>query len=160
MLTYLKNLSIEADGRYANSEELEYFKIYFASLNLRLSAYQKIHKSESEIIQKIQDKIQSNQPKVFIKGSTNVNKKWRLDTVRVLRYSAMALLINDPDYLKDRLLVWFSTILQALQVQDLTKLTYQLMAEVIVHYLTPEEQDLFLPILELNLKILCRKSSF
>lgn len=159
MLTYLKNLSIEADGRYATSEELDFFKIYFDSFNLRLSAYQKIHKFESEIIQKIQSIIQSNHSKVFMRGSTNVTQKWRLDTVRVLRYSAMALLINDPDYLKERLLIWFSTILQALQVQDLTQLTYQAMAEVIVNYLTPEEQALFLPLIELNLKILCRKPS-
>lgn len=159
MLTYLERLSIETDGRYATSEELEFLKLYFASFNLRLKTYQKIHQYETEIIQTIQNKIQLNYPKTFIRGSTNVTQKWRLDTVRVLRYSAMALLINDPNYLKERLLIWFSTVLQALQVQDLTKLTYQTMTEVIVNYLTQEEQALFLPLIELNLKILCRKPS-
>ena len=160
MLTYLKRLSIEADGRYATPEELEFFTHYFASLNIRFSAYQKIQKFESKIIQEVLEKLQSQNPNIFMRGSTNITQKWRLDTVRVLRYSAIAFLINDPDYLKERLLLWFATVLQALQVQDLTKLTYQTMVEVIINYLTPEEQGLFLPFLELDLKILCRKVSY
>ncbi len=160
MLTYLKRLSIEADGRYATPEELEFFTTYFASLKIRLSAYQKIQKFESKMIQEVLETLQSQNPNIFRRGSTNITQKWRLDTVRVLRHSAMALLINDPDYLKEHLLIWFATVLQALQVQDLTKLTYQTMVEVMTNYLTPEEQALFLPFLELDLNILCRKVSY
>jgi len=157
MLTQLQRLSIEVDGRYATPEELDFLKSYLETFKYRVSAYQKIKKNESVIIDQIQDKLQQVNPAIFIQGSVDFTSKWRLDTIRVLRYSAMALLIDDPDYLRERLLIWFATILQAFKVQDLTQLTYQLMSDVIESYLTPQENDLFLPLIKLNLTILCKK---
>ena len=69
----------------------------------------------------------------------------------------MALLIDDPEYLQQRLLIWFSTILQAFKVQALTELTHQTMSDVIKGYLTSEENNLFLPIIEMNYNTLCKK---
>jgi len=157
MLTQLQRLSVEVDGRYATPEELDFLKSYLETFKYRVSAYQKIKKNESVIIDQIQDKLQQVNPAIFIQGSVDFTSKWRLDTIRVLRYSAMALLIDDPDYLRERLLIWFATILQAFKVQDLTQLTYQLMSDVIESYLTPQENDLFLPLIKLNLTILCKK---
>jgi hypothetical protein len=159
MLTNLERLSVEVDGRYATPEELDFLKSYFETLKYRISAYQKIQKNESEIIHKIKDKLHANDPKIFIKGAVDFAPKWRLDTVRVLRYSALALLIDDPDYLQQRLLIWFATVLQAFQGKDLTRLTYQTMLEIVEKYLTPEENKLFLPLIKLNLTILCKSRS-
>jgi hypothetical protein len=159
MFTQLYRLSIEVDGRYATPEELGFLKFYFETLPVRISTYQKLQKYESIIIQRIQDKLQQINPKILIKGSVNLTSKWRLDTIRILRYSAMTLLINDPDYLQESLLSWFATILQAFKVQDITQYTYKAMFDVLEDYLTPEEKIKFFPLIELNLKILCKKSS-
>jgi Phycobilisome protein len=157
MFTNLERLSVEVDGRYATPEELDFLKSYFQTFKYRISAYQKIKKNESVIINQIQEKLEKINPDIFIQGSLNLKSKWRLDTIRVLRYSAMALLIDDPEYLQQRLLIWFSTILQAFKVQDLTQLTCQTMSNVIKGYLTPEENNLFLPLIELNSNTLCKK---
>ncbi len=157
MLTQLQRLSVEVDGRYATPEELDFLKSYLETLKYRVSAYQKIKKNESVIIDQIQDKLQQMNQAIFIQGSVDFTSKWRLDTIRVLRYSAMALLIDDPDYLRERLLIWFATILKAFKVQNLTQLTYQEMSDVIESYLTPEENDLFLPLIKLDLTILSKK---
>ncbi|VXD18921.1 conserved hypothetical protein [Planktothrix serta PCC 8927] len=157
MLTQLQRLSVEVDGRYATPEELDFLRSYLETFKYRVSAYQKIKKNESVIIDQIQDKLLQQNPEIFIQGSVDFTSKWRLDTIRVLRYSALALLIDDPDYLRERLLVWFATILQAFKVQNLTQLTYQGMSDVIESYLTPEENDLFLPLIKLDLAILCKK---
>ncbi|MBE9144567.1 globin family protein [Planktothrix mougeotii] len=157
MLTELQRLSVEADGRYATPEELEFLKSYLETFRYRISAYQKLQKYEPIILQKIHHKLIKTNPQIFMKGSINFTSKWRLDTIRVLRYSAMILLINDPDYLQERLLIWFATILQAFKVQDITELTYQAMSDVLEDYLTPEEKNVFFPLIELNLAILCKK---
>ncbi|MGL4499797.1 MAG: phycobilisome protein [Planktothrix sp.] len=157
MFTNLERLSVEVDGRYATPEELDFLKSYFQSFKYRISAYQKIQKNESLIINQIQENLEKMNQNIFMQGSVNLKLKWRSDTIRVLRYSAMALLIDDPEYLRQRLLIWFSTILQAFQVQDLTQLTCKTMSDVIKNYLTPEENNLFLPLIELNSNTLCKK---
>jgi hypothetical protein len=157
MFTNLERLSVEADGRYATAEELDFLRSYFQTFKYRISAYQKIKNNESAIMNKIQENLEKMNPNIFMQGSVNLKSKWHLDTVRVLRYSAMALLIDDPEYLQQRLLIWFSTILQAFKVQTLTQLTYKTMADVIISYLTPEENRLFLPLIELNSNTLSKK---
>lgn len=157
MFTNLERLSVEVDGRYATPEELAFLKFYFQTFKYRISAYQKIQKNESVIMNQIQEKLEKINPNIFLQGSVNLKSKWRSDTIRVLRYSAMALLIDDPEYLQQRLLIWFSTILQAFKVQDLTQLTCQTMTDVIKNYLTPEENNLFLPLIQLNSNTLCKK---
>lgn len=150
MLTQFNRLSVAADGRYATAEELQFLKDYFKSFNIRLSAYQKIRASETEIIRKVQAQIQSIDPTLFHSGSQDATNKWKLDTIRVLRHTAAALLFNDSDRFKEQFISWFQTILKAMNVERSAELTYQLMLEVIRQYLTAEEAALFVPIWELN----------
>lgn len=156
MLSQLASLSVEVDGRFAAPSELQFLKDYFQSLNLRLSAYKKIQAAEKEIIRDVETKILSSNPTLFRFGSQDVTAKWRLDTVRVLRHSAAALLIDDRDRLRDRLLVWFKTILDSFQAQKSSEVTFQIMQDVIQRYLTAEEASLFVPILEMNRTILSK----
>jgi hypothetical protein len=151
MLTQFARLSVAADGRYATAEELQFLKDYFKSFNIRLSAYQKIRASETEIIRQVQAKIQSIDSTLFYNGSQDATNKWKLDTLRVLRHTAAALLFNDSDRFKEQFISWFQTILKAMNVERSAELTYQVMLEVIRQYLTPEEAALFVPIWELNI---------
>ncbi|HEY9810254.1 MAG TPA: phycobilisome protein [Halomicronema sp.] len=150
MLTQFARLSVAADGRYATSEELQFLKDYFKSFNIRLSAYQKIRASETEIIRQVQAKIKSIDSTLFQSGSQDATNKWKLDTVRVLRHTAAALLFNDTDRFKEQFISWFQTILKAMNVERSAELTYQVMLEVIRQYLTPEEATIFIPLWELN----------
>jgi hypothetical protein len=154
MLSQLANLSVEADGRYASPDEVQFLKAYFQSFNLRLSAYQKIQAGANEIIRDVEAKIQSSDPNLLRRGSKNMVGKWRLDTGRVLRHSAAALLIDDPNRLRDRLLLWFQTILGSFEAKESSEMTFEVMQEVIKQYLTAEEANLFIPILEMNRTIL------
>ncbi|MGL5065511.1 MAG: phycobilisome protein [Microcoleus sp.] len=154
MLSQLARLSMEADGRYASAEELQFLKEYFQSVNHRLSAYKKIQASEKEILRQVEAQMQSMDASLFRRGSQDVTSKWRLDTVRVLRHSAAALLTNDTERLRDRLLLWFQTILGAFQAKNSSGITYDVMKKVLKQYLTAEEASLFFPILEINRTIL------
>jgi Phycobilisome protein len=154
MLSQLARLSMEADGRYASAVELQFLKDYFQSLTHRLSAYKKIQASEKEIMRQVEAQIQSLDPSLFRRGTTDVTAKWRDDVSRVLRHSAAALLINDTERLRDRLLLWLQTILGAFQVKHNSAVTYDVMKKVLKQYLTAEEISLFFPILDINRTVL------
>lgn len=154
MLSQLARLSMEADGRYASAAELQFLKDYFQSLNHRMSAYKKIQASEKEILRQVETQMQSIDPNIFRRGSQDVTAKCRGDFAQVLRHSAAALLINDTERLRDRLLLWLQTILGAVQVKQTSPVTYDVMKKVMKQHLTAEEASLFVPILEIDRTIL------
>ncbi|WP_017715005.1 hypothetical protein [Kamptonema formosum] len=150
MLSQLAKLSLAADGRYATATEVQFLRDYFKSFNLRLSAYQKIQAAEQEIIRQAQANVQSIDASLLSNGSEDATSKWRLDTLRVLRHTAAALLINDAERLQNRFILWFKTVLRALDVERSADITHQVMLDVVRQYLTPEEAALFSPLWELN----------
>jgi oligoendopeptidase F len=150
MLTDVQALVQATDGRYASDQELMFFQTYLASVSTRLRAYQKIQAAEQQIISQVMARLKAQKPDVFWVSEQDLSAKWQRDTVRVLRYGAMALLLDDPEQFKDAMLVWFQTIMRAFGAQESCRLTYAAMQEVIPQYLNGEELKLFMPILELS----------
>lgn len=150
MFKQLARLSVEADGRYATSEELRFVKDYLQSLDQRVSAYNKIQAAEEEIINKVEEQIRERDSSLFCKGSRDVTSICRRDRVYVLRYSAATLLSNDLERLRENLLIWYQTIVRAFKDEQTAGVTYQVMQEIVKQYLTPQEVALFSPILELD----------
>ena len=154
MLTKLESLCREADGRYATDRELQFLLNYTQSFPLRLRTYDKICSLESRIVQQVYSKLEERSPDVFIRGEQNLSSKWKQDTIRILRHTAVALLLNDPERFRDRVLLWFQTIMRAYNAQRSCDLTYQVMQEVMQSNLSPEEARLFCPLLEYTRKLL------
>jgi len=150
MLTHVQALVQATDGRYATDPELMFFQSYLSSIGTRLRAYQKIQGAEQQIIAQVMAQLKAQTPSTFLIGGQDLTAKWQRDTVRVLRYSAIALLLDDPDRFKESLLTWFQTIMRAYGAQESCKLTYIAMQNVIAQHLNAEELSLFLPILELS----------
>jgi Phycobilisome protein len=150
MLSQFNRLSIQADGRYANDVELEFISNYTQSFTLRLQTYEKLQASESQIIQQVYDKMQGRDPNLFRLGNEDFSSKWKRDTLRTLRYSAAAMLLNDPDTLQERFLSWFQTIMRSFGAQQSCNATYEIMQDVIKQHLTSTQASLFCPILALN----------
>ena len=154
MLSQIQYVSQVADGRYATDEELQFISSYLQSFEVRLSAYTRLQGAEATIVQQVQIKLRSLDPTLLHSGAEDVTAKWRRDTIRVLRYSAIAMLLNDADWLRDRLLYWMQTVMKAFGAQRSCDATYQLMQDVVQQHLTPAEARLFCPILELNRALL------
>jgi hypothetical protein len=150
MLTQLKKLSIEADGRYASARELKFCDEYFQSLSSRLSAYQILKECAEEIIDKTEAKMRNKDSKIFINSAGDFTKTWRKDIQQLIRYAAAALLFNDSDRLNEGLLIWHATIAKSYKFDRTCKTTFQVMPEVIKDYLSPEEFALISPLLSLN----------
>nr|WP_228038436.1 phycobilisome protein [Nodosilinea sp. LEGE 06152] len=138
------------DGRYASDQELMFFQTYLSTVGTRLRAYQKIQAAEPQIVAQVMTRLKVQRPGLFQVGEQDLAAKWQRDTVRVLRYSAIALLLDDPERFKETLLSWFQTIMRAFGAQESCDLTYTAMQAVMPQFLNAEELTLFVPILELS----------
>ncbi|MGG6269785.1 phycobilisome protein [Leptolyngbya sp. AN03gr2] len=154
MLSQIQRLSQDTEGRYATDEELRFLADYARSYELRVQTYQKLQASEMVIVQQVQAKMRAIDPTLFRQGNEDLTNKWKRDTLRVLRYSAAAMLIDDPESLRERFLFWFQTIMRAFNAQKSCGVTYTVMQDVIKQVLTPSEASLILPILEVNRRML------
>lgn len=154
MLNQLTRLSIEADGSYATEQELQFLTSYLESVDQRVISYEKIKNAEAEIIDKTKAKIDAQNPNLFIRGSKDLSSIWRRDITIVLRSSVAAMLINDLDWLRESLLLWHRTIVNANKTLDISQATYIAMSEVMEEYLSSAEVKFILPVLQLNSSIL------
>ncbi|MBW4578780.1 MAG: phycobilisome protein [Tildeniella nuda ZEHNDER 1965/U140] len=154
MLSQLEKLSLDTDGRYATDEELAFVSTYVQSFGTRVQTYQTLQLVEAAIVQQVEAKMRAIDPDLFRSGNEDMSAKWKRDTVRVLRYSAVAMLMNDPDTLRERFLLWFKTIMKAFSAQKSCNATYVVMQEVVKQHLTPVQASLFCPILEINRQVL------
>ncbi|MEO0868271.1 MAG: phycobilisome protein [Cyanobacteria bacterium J06642_11] len=147
MLSEIETLVREVDGRYATDAELLFIQDYFKTARLRFSAYQKIQKAEQAIIQQVKQKLKATDPQLLRRGKVDFSAKWQRDAMRGLRYCAHALLVADEAGLEDNFLLWFQSIMRAFKAQQSCNVTYKVMQDVVRQYLTPQEAELFCPIL-------------
>lgn len=157
MFVQLENLSIEADGRYATDEELQFIDAYLRSFKLRQQTYNKLKNLETKIVEQVYGKLRSQDPSLLRYGAEDVSEKWKRDSLRVIRYMALTVLIDDVDNLKNQLLIWFQTIMQAFGAERSCYATYEVMQQVIKSLLDAPEFALVAPILELNRTMLGKK---
>jgi site-specific DNA-adenine methylase len=150
MLTQLSRLSVEADGRYARTEELQFLKNYYQSLDDRLRTYEKVRAAAEEIVAKTEAEMRNLDPQIFMGASGDYSERWRKDITNQIRYAAAAMLFNEHEYLKQGFLIWFQTIVNSYKFNKTCKLTFKVMPEVVKKSLSPEEAALFCQILSIH----------
>lgn len=154
MISQLQRLSYETDGRYATDAELAFFDEIVYSFSLRVETYQQLQALERQIVEQVYQKLRSRSPSLFFGETVEISAKWKRDTIRVLRYSAIAMLLNDPDSLQERFLFWMRTIMRAFDAEYTCNVTYRVMQDVVQQTLPFSQARLLCPILELNRQIL------
>ena len=154
MLKQLSHLSVEADGRYATDQELQFLKNYLQSVDQRISSYEKIRDAAEEIMDQAKAQIDSQKPNLFNRDSQDLSSIWRRDVDIILRCSAAAMLINDLDRLREGLLLWHRTIVNANKTLPISQITYDVIPEIIQQHLTAEEAELMMPVVQLDQSVL------
>ncbi len=148
MFSQLDRLSLDVDGRYATDTELLFLQIYLQSARLRFSAYQKLHANEADIVRSVEQKLRSIDPTLLQHNGQDLTAKWKRDTLRLLRYVAAAMLINDDEAFNDQILLWFQTVMRSFKAERSCNATYVVMQDVVRQYLTAAESALVCPLLE------------
>ncbi|RZM75646.1 phycobilisome protein [Leptolyngbya iicbica] len=150
MIQQIDQLCVQADGRYATDDELLFFQRYLKTARLRFALYQKLQKLEPQIIDKVLFELKTKEPDLLIINGQDLTAKWQRDTVRLIRYAATAVLTDDEVVFKEKLLIWFQTIMQSFKAERSCEATYRAMQKVLKNLLTADEAALFCPLIELT----------
>lgn len=150
MLSQIQALLQETEGRYATDAELQFLENYSKGFPARLRAYQNLRKQERALIQQAYNQLRQEHPGLFPAGQKEAVRKWQRDTVWVLRASGVAMLLDDVNSLRDRLMLWFQTIMLAFGVQKTCFLTYGTLKKLAPQLLGAEDGALLSEVMELN----------
>jgi hypothetical protein len=147
MLTLLENVLDRADGSYITPEDLLTLDRSISSWQKRRQTYDLIQTKENVILEQVMQQILTTAPNMATKITPEGANKCSRDMALVLRYCATAMLLQDEQLLKDRLLYWMQNIMVALQKQRLNNLLYQTLQKSVQENLPTENANLLLPYL-------------
>ncbi|MGF1602019.1 MAG: phycobilisome protein [Thermosynechococcaceae cyanobacterium] len=105
----------DAEDHYLQRSEIVEFQQQVSGLKQRLQTYEYLRDRELEIWQPIAEQLQATCPEESPQQLEKALEHW----IAILRCSAMAMLLNDPKFLQNRLLEWLTDIVQAHQINAL-----------------------------------------
>jgi len=149
MLTLLENVLDHADGSYITPEDLRTLDSAIASWQQRRQTYDLIQANENIILEQVMRQVQATVPDIAAKVTVDGGNKCNRDMALVLRYCATAMLLQDEELLKDRLLYWMQNIMLALKNQRLNDFVYRALQKSVQDNLPKNNADLLLPYIEI-----------
>lgn len=139
----IKHFLYEAEDHYLQTEEITSFKHHVSSLAERVETYEILRDNEIVIFQPIAEQLLATFPQHKQETLERALKNW----LAVLRYSSMAMLLNNPEFLQYRLLEWLTEIAQVHQMQAIDTTLYQLLQTRLSELLSSEQIALLQPFL-------------
>lgn len=139
-----RELLYKAEIAYFAAKDLDDLRTVVDQSRLRLKTYKYLRDHEVEIFQPIADQLVSAFSYDDSKLLENALKHW----LSVLRYCAMAMLLNDSDFLKYRLLEWLEAVVQAYNLEAVETEIYTNLVDSLRQKLTQDEWGLLFPFLE------------
>jgi hypothetical protein len=133
----------DADNRYLKPEELGLISQYTQSISARLETYQSLRDYELEIMQWAADQLQIEMPTEAVENLERSIKNGLL----MLRCCAMAMLANDQGLIRDRFLVWASSMTTVYGSQRIDTALYSLINQRLNQVLGIERMRLLMPML-------------
>lgn len=140
----LLSLLETAEQRYLQPKEVELYRRHAASLNRRLQTYEFLREEETKIFQGVADRLVAALPNESQENLERCLKYWLL----IFRYSATAMLLNDPSYLQTRLEDWLKGLLETYETHNIDVKLYELLMADLKQTLPKEHIRLFEPIFQ------------
>jgi hypothetical protein len=144
MDTALQSLIYAADDHYLSDADLDRFNRDVASLSERLEAYEYIRDRELSILQPAVDYLTEE----FLKSDAKLLERAVTHWLSILRYAAMAMLINNPEYLSRRLLEWLPDLVDVYALRDIELALYRLILVQLKSSLSSEQVAMIKPYLD------------
>lgn len=143
MDTKIQDLIEQAQERYLKSDELGLLETYVRSLPERLKLYQLLRDRELDMLQSVADQIEREVPSTELVDIESGIKNLLL----VMRYCAMSMLLNDENFLKQRLLKWLEQVMAQRDMRRLNEALYKLLNQVLRQELSPSQLSLLQPLI-------------
>ena len=139
-----ETLFYEAEDHYLQLSDLQSLKKGAETLKKRLEVYQKLRDQEVPIFQLIADSLVEAYPNENTQRLEQALKHW----MSVMRYGAMAMLLNNPDYFRHRILEWLTGIIHAQEMVAIETHIFKSLIQELEEILTAEQMALLTPFLE------------
>ena len=146
----LKNLLQQAEENYLEERQIKQFQIFTVDLAHRLKTYELLRDNEVEIFQPIADELTRAYPQQSSQLIEKALKHW----LSIMRYCAMAMLLNNPEYLQRSVLEWLTDMVQAHQMQSVESTIYDLLLSQLQKMLSRQQFASIEPFLEQSKAIL------
>jgi hypothetical protein len=150
----IQALWYEAEDHYLQAQEIKLFKHHIDSLGRRLETYKHLRDREIDIFQPVADRLSETFPEVQEALLTRALKHW----IATMRYCAMAMLLNNPEFLQHRLLEWLSPQVEAYQLEEIEGNLYEFLEISLQQLLSQEQLALLEPFLSQAQTTLLRSS--
>lgn len=143
MYPELQALIHEAEYQYLKASDLNNLSSHVSTLKDRLPGYKIIRDQEIPIFQGIADKLLNSFGVEKTKQIETAIRHWLL----VNRYCAMAMLLNNHEFLEHRLLEWLTDIVQASNLSEIENTLYSMLVKQLNQSLSDVQMSYFEPFL-------------
>jgi len=145
MNSSVAELMQQSEGRYLRPDELKTLQGYVEGIPKRVRLYQVLQAKEQELVERVMEKFQAMMPHLPRQHGHLAWERCRRDLSMVWRYCCLAMLLNDEDYLRDKLLYWLETILKSFKMRDQCQPAYKLMLDSLSAVFGPEASEAIRP---------------
>ncbi|WP_088891902.1 hypothetical protein [Leptolyngbya ohadii] len=145
MTSFLDSVFHDAENRYLKPEELKNLSQYVSSLPERLQIYRTLRDREIDILQWAADQLQAAMPQ----ENPELLERSVKGAILMLRYCAMAMLMNDDRIVRERYVGWFSELSEVYGMKAIDATLYQYLNQRLNQILGSRAMTLLEPILSL-----------
>jgi hypothetical protein len=131
------------DKQYLDANDLSILSQYVSSIPERMAVYRTLRDQEIAIMQPIADALQQQggHPEPMVERSVR-------NGLMVLRYAAMAMLLDDSGFVEERLQGWLPEMVKAYETQAIDQQLFQLLQQQLGKVFSPAQLNLLKPSLE------------
>lgn len=144
MQTDFEDFFHRSEHHYLQKSEILLFRQHIEILRQRLATYEALRNKEIEIFQAVADQLEVDYPTESSQQLGKALKHW----ICVMRYCAMAMLLNNPEFLQHRLLEWLTDIVKVHQMQAIEQTLYDILHAQLTSVLPPRQNELIKPFLQ------------
>ncbi|PSF38210.1 phycobilisome protein [Aphanothece hegewaldii CCALA 016] len=144
MQTDFEDFFHRSEHHYLQKSEILLFRQHIGILRQRLATYEALRNKEIEIFQAVANQLEVECTTESTQQLGKALKHW----ICVMRYCAMAMLLNNPEFLQHRLLEWLTDIVTAHQMQTLEQKLYEILNDQLTQMLPPRQNELIKPFLQ------------
>lgn len=140
-MTFKLDTLFDIPGKsYLDTNDLSLLSQYVGSIPERIATYRTLRDQEVAIVQPVADALQQipNQPEALVERCVRHG-------LMVLRYAAMAMLLDNDDFVVERLEGWLPEMVKAYETQAIDQQFFQLMQTQLAKVLTPLQLNLLKP---------------
>lgn len=140
----------EPEKAYLKPEELNTLSQFVSSLPERINFYRRLRNEELTLMQTVADALEQRFPQ---EPEERLKRSLR-SGILVLRCAAMAMLLDDSNFVQRRFASWLPEIVQAYETEAIDQALYQLIKQQFASRFTPQQMALLTPGIDAALSLL------